>query len=196
MIKSTLLRTFLKEPLLHFLLLGAGLFLLFAQLNKEENSQNSQHIIIDKNKVTLLSDAFIEENGLRPTDNELQVLLEEDIREEILYQEALAIGLDKEDKIIRHRLAQKMKYLFEDIAIIEEPSDEVLKAYLQENIKSFLLPSSKLPAYSTLKQKLRTAWIAEVQKNENEAFYQNLKKNYKVIFTDTLVKELNVSVLK
>jgi len=186
----------LKEPLLHFLLIGVGLFFLFSQLNSDEEPSNTQQIIINKSKLEVLSSTFIEENGRVPTDKEIQELLENDIREEVLYHEAMAMGLDKDDKIIRHRLAQKMKYLFEDVTMVDEPSDEVLKVYLQENSEKFMKPSGNLPKYSEIKQRLKSEWLAQQQQKDNEAFYESLKSRYDIIMDDEVRKELNASVLK
>ena len=126
--------TLLKEPLVHFLLIGAGLFFLFFQLNSDEALNNSQNIIIDKSKMTLLIDNFIKENNRKPTHKEQQTILNDDIQEEILYQEALAMGLDKNDKVIRHRLAQKVKYIFEDISMSDDLTNDNEDYY--ESLKS------------------------------------------------------------
>ncbi len=196
MYKHTIFSKLLKEPLLHFLLIGLGLFFLFSQLNNEEKPSNTQQIIINKSKLEVLSRTFMEENGRVPTSKELQKLLEDDIREEVLYHEAISQGLDKDDRVIRHRLAQKMKYLFEDVTMLDEPSDEVLKAYLQENSEKFTKSSGNVPKYSEIKQQLKQEWIANEQKKENDAFYENLKSHYEIIINDEARKELNVSVLK
>lgn len=196
MYKHSIFSKLLKEPLLHFLLIGVGLFFLFSQLNSDEEPSNTQQIIINKSKLEVLSGTFMEENSIPPTDKEIQELLENDIREEVLSREAIAIGLDKDDRIIRHRLAQKMQYLFEDVAMVDEPSDEVLKAYLQENSEKFMKPSGNVPKYSELKQRLKSEWIAEEQQKENEIFYEDLKSRYEIILDDEVRKALNVSVLK
>ena len=196
MYKHSIFSKLLKEPLLHFLLIGVGLFFLFSQLNSDEETSNTQQIIINKSILEVLSSAFIEENGRVPTRKEMQKLLEDDIREEVLYHEAISQGLDKDDRVIRHRLAQKMKYLFEDVTMLDEPSDEVLKAYLQENSEKFTKSSGNVPKYSELKQQLRNEWIAKEQKKENEAFYESLKSRYNIIMDDEVRKKLNASVLK
>jgi len=184
----------LKEPLLHFLLIGIGLFFLFSQLNNDEESSNTQQIIINTSKLEVLSATFMEENSIPPTEIEIQELLENLIREEVLSREAITLGLDKDDRVIRHRLAQKMQYLFEDVAMMEEPSDEVLKAYFQQDNDSFSYePGTK---YSKVKQQLKREWIAEAQQKENKLFYEDLKSRYEIILDDVVRKALNVSVTK
>ena len=195
--KHSIFSKLLKEPLLHFLLIGVGLFFLFSQLNSDEEPSNTQQIIINKSKLEVLSSAFIEENGRVPTDKEMQELLENVIREEVLSREAIAIGLDKDDRIIRHRLAQKMQYLFEDVAMMEEPSDEVLKAYFQKNKASFdNKEGDKNLEYSKLKQQVKRKWLEKEQQKENKIFYEDLKSRYEIILDDVVRKALNVSVVK
>lgn len=194
MYKHSIFSKLLKEPLLHFLLIGVGLFFLFSQLNSDEEASDTQQIIINKSKLEVLSGTFMEENSIPPTDKEIQELLENDIREEVLSREAIAIGLDKDDRIIRHRLAQKMQYLFEDVAMVDEPSDEVLKAYFQENKASF--NNEEGTEYSKVKQQLKREWLAKEQQKENKIFYEDLKSRYEIILDDEIRKALNVSVLK
>lgn len=197
MVKHSIFSKLLKEPLLHFLLIGIGLFFLFAQLNNEEEASNRQQILINKSKIEILSGIFMEENSVPPTDKEIQEFLKNYIREEVLSREAIAIGLDQDDRVIRHRLAQKMQYLFEDVAMVEEPSDEVLKAYFQENKASFSDDEgTENLEYSKIKQQVKRDWLTAEQKKENEIFYENLKSNYEIILDDEIRKALNVSVPK
>lgn len=197
MVKHSIFSKLLKEPLLHFLLIGIGLFFLFAQLNNEKEASNRQQILIKKSKIEILSGIFMEENSVPPTDKEIQEFLKNYIREEVLSREAIAIGLDQDDRVIRHRLAQKMQYLFEDVAMVEEPSDEVLKAYFQENKASFSDDEgTENLEYSKIKQQVKRDWLTAEQKKENEIFYENLKSNYEIILDDEIRKALNVSVPK
>jgi len=197
MYKHSIFSKLLKEPLLHFLLIGFGLFFLFSQLNSDEEASNTQQIIINKSNIEVLSVTFMEENSAAPTDKEMQELLENVIREEVLSREAIAIGLDKDDRIIRHRLAQKMQYLFEDVEMVDEPSDEVLKAYFQENMGSFRNEEGTANLeYSKVKQQVKREWLEKAQQKENEIFYEDLKSRYEIILDDEIRKALNVSVPK
>jgi len=197
MYKHSIFSKLLKEPLLHFLLIGIGLFFLFSQLNSDEESSNTQQIIINKSNIEVLSGTFMEENSVPPTDKEIQELLENNIREEVLSREAIALGLDKDDRIIRHRLAQKMQYLFEDVAMMEDPSDEVLKVYFEENKGSFSdEEDTENLEYSKLKQQIKHAWLKKEQQKENEIFYEDLKSRYEIILDNDVRKALNVRVLK
>lgn len=191
---SSIFSKLLKEPLLHFLLIGVGLFFLFSQLNSDEEASDTQQIIINKSKLEVLSGTFMEENSVPPTEIEIQELLENLIREEVLSREAITMGLDKDDRVIRHRLAQKMQYLFEDVAMVDEPSDEVLKAYFQENKGSF--NNAEGTEYSKVKQQVKREWLANEQQKENQIFYEDLKSRYEIILDDVVRKALNVSVVK
>ena len=112
----------------------------------------------------------------------------------MLSREAIAVGLDKDDRIIRHRLAQKMQYLFEDVAMVEEPSDKVLKAYFQE--KNTSSNNEEDTEYNKVKQQLKREWLVKEQQKENEIFYEDLKSRYEIILDDVVRKALNVSVEK
>ena len=191
---SSIFTKSLKEPLVHFLFIGVGLFFLFSQLNSDEDASDTQQIIINKSNLEVLSGTFMEENSIAPTDKELQALLENAIREEVLSREAIALGLDKDDRIIRHRLAQKMQYLFEDVEMLEEPSDEVLKAYFQENKTSFNNDGGA--EYSKVKQQVKLEWLAQEQEKENKIFFEDLKSHYEIILDDTVREALNVGVIK
>ena len=77
----------------------------------------------------------------QPTPAEFQAMVEDKVREEVLYREALAMGLDKDDTIVKRRMAQKMQFLAEDVAAAHEPSTAELKAWFDKNNDKFALPS-------------------------------------------------------
>jgi len=141
MTKHSKLSTLLREPLFHFLLIGAAIFLLFSQINTTED-ENNQQIIITKAKIESLENAFIKAKGRQPSAEEMKQQLEYDIREQVLYREAMAMGLDKDDMIIRRRLTQKMKYLFDDLSVIAKPSETELKQFVSEHPSKFIKPAT------------------------------------------------------
>jgi hypothetical protein len=75
-----------------------------------------------------------------PSQQELQGLIESQIREEVLYREALAMGLDKDDRVVRRRMAQKMAFISDDLVSLAEPDDAQLKAYLDNHTEKFAIP--------------------------------------------------------
>ncbi len=126
----------LREPLTHFLLIGALLFLGFSFFQDEDQSMDATIVITD-NDINLLMADFERTWQRRPRENELQKLLEEKIREEIAYREGLALGLDRDDPYIRRRLRMKLELMLEDISAQGEATDEQLEAFLAKNPRSF-----------------------------------------------------------
>jgi hypothetical protein len=126
----------LKDPLLHFLLIGAALFLLFG-LFKGRAGNEENKIIITFGDIEALQASFSRTWQRPPTDDELSGLIEDKVRDEIAYREAVAMGLDQDDAVIRRRLRMKMELLVEDIAGLSSPTDEELAAFLQKNRDSF-----------------------------------------------------------
>ena len=134
------IKRWLKEPLLHFLLIGAALFALFYQVaDPDEVSDN--RIVISEADIDRLITLFERRMQRLPTQQELSGLIEAQIREEILYREALAMGLDQDDTIVRRRMAQKVEFMFNDLADAAEPTDEELQAFLDANSDKFTEPA-------------------------------------------------------
>ncbi|WP_171122690.1 MULTISPECIES: peptidylprolyl isomerase [unclassified Ruegeria] len=131
----------LKDPLLHFLLIGCGIFGWFFLVAPEgEVAPPAETIIVDQDDVDLLVARFTDSWKRPPTDTERQALIEALIREEVLVREARKLGLDRGDQVIRARLAQKMDFLTDAIASSVEPETDVLQAYLEQNAERFTTP--------------------------------------------------------
>lgn len=129
------IRAMMREPLLHFLLGGAGLFLLFSLVN-ESNRVANDEIVVTAGQINHIVSIFQKTRQRPPTDTELRGLIDSFIIEEVLYREAVAIGLDQDDTIIRRRLRQKMEFLLDDFTLIE-PSDADLQLFLDNNPDQF-----------------------------------------------------------
>ena len=125
----------LREPLLHFLVLGAALFALFGAVNGKD-AEAPAKIVISESRIAALADRFARTWRRAPTEGEMQGLIEDDVRDEVFYREGRAAGLDRDDSIIRRRVRQKMEFLAEDMAAAE-PGDEQLAAYLASNPERF-----------------------------------------------------------
>lgn len=130
------MKSFLREPLVHFLLIGAAIFLLFEVANDPTGPQSSR-ITVTNGQVDFLKARFAKTWQRGPTEKELQALINGHIREEILYREALALGLDKDDSVVRRRMTQKLELMGDDIAGITVPTDEDLQKYMEENPENF-----------------------------------------------------------
>ena len=131
---------FFKEPLVHFLLLGAGLFVLFSFLNKGSSDERGE-IIVTQGHIEALALGFEKVWQRSPSEEELDSLIQNYIREEVLYREALAMGLDKEDAIIKRRLCQKIEFLSEDLADLNAPETKELQAYLEAHQEDYRQPT-------------------------------------------------------
>jgi hypothetical protein len=130
-------RRLVREPLVHFLLLGGLLFGAYYRYNDEPLAGEPDRIVIDERQVKSLAASF-QRTWLRlPTHEELVGLVQDRIKEEILYREALALGLDRDDLVIRRRLRQKMEFLNTDLTEPEPPTEAELQAYLDANRERF-----------------------------------------------------------
>lgn len=132
-----------RDPLIVFLLIGAGIFLLYTKLNpSDEIVEDNPNLIQVTNDIqNMLASEWRALWNRPPSPEEFKGLLDGHIKEEILFREASKLGLDQSDSIIRRRLAQKMEFLTSDIADFEEVSDETLQAFYQENSASYQQPA-------------------------------------------------------
>ena len=130
------LRRWLGEPLLHFLALGALIFVAYAALSPG-GSPGDRRIVVTPALVEHLAETFALTWQRPPSESEIRALVEDHVKEEILYREALALGLDRDDVVVRRRLRQKMEFLSEDVALMTEPNDDDLRAYLAAHPDDF-----------------------------------------------------------
>lgn len=133
---------YLREPLAQFLLIGVVLFLANGALNRGAgHTPNSYQIAITTDDLRQLQTTFTAQWQRAPSPAEMHGLVEQKIRDEILYRQALRLGLDSDDIIIKRRLAQKMQFLAEDVAAAHEPTAAELKAWYIKNSARFAFPS-------------------------------------------------------
>lgn len=138
----SLLRRWLREPLLHVLLIGAMLFAVYASLNPGAGErQDANRIVITADDVAQIQIAWMAQWRRLPTPDEMRNLVEGKIREEVLSREAAALGLDKDDTIVKRRLAQKMDFVMDDVAALREPTADELRRWFEQNAQGFALPS-------------------------------------------------------
>ena len=106
------MKRLLKEPLLHFLLLGAAIFIAYRLVAARQRLGGNGRR--DRRAVEHLAAGFEKTWQRPPTDEELKGLIDDWVREEIATREALALGLDKDDTVIRRRLRQKLEFVSDD----------------------------------------------------------------------------------
>lgn len=130
----------LREPLIHFLLLGGLIFLGYQQFSGSGPGENA--IFISRGQQDNLINTFSRTWQRPPSPEEFKGLLDDFVRQEIAYREGLAMGLDEDDIIIRRRMRQKLELLIEDMAALTPPSEEELQTFFTENMDDYRLEPS------------------------------------------------------
>lgn len=130
----------LKDPLIHFLLLGGLLFVLYSWRGEPE-AQNPYQIVISDEEVESMRQVLAVLHGRVPSRDELLETLEPIIKEEILYREAIALGLDRDDSQVRLRLTEKMLFLTQDVSEPVPPTDAELASFFADNLERFRVPA-------------------------------------------------------
>lgn len=131
-----ILRSWLREPLLHFLLIGAALLAIFAWTGADD-APGSSRITVTAGQVEQLVAGFDRTWRRPPDEAELKGLIDEYVREEIAYREAIALGLDRDDTVIRRRLRQKVEFLAEEAAFAESPTEQELRVWYERHADEF-----------------------------------------------------------
>jgi peptidyl-prolyl cis-trans isomerase C len=129
-----------REPLVHFILLGALLFAVSAVLPQGRSQAGSRRIVLTLDDLRQLQIGFAAQWQRPPSEPEMIALIENRMREEVLYREALELGLEKDDTIVRRRMAQKMQFLAEDVSAAYEPGSDELRAWFEKNTALFEEP--------------------------------------------------------
>ena len=109
--------SWIREPLVHFLAIGLLLFVAYYAVQGDRGTEDDLHIVVSESDIDWLKANFARTWSRQPAPSELEGLIEEYIREEVYYREALALGLEVDDMIIRRRLVQKIEFLSEDLAL-------------------------------------------------------------------------------
>ena len=125
--------SFLRQPLLHFFIIGAGLFALYSFVDDTPQTPNRPSIIVSVQDAQWLASQFRSMRNRPPSQPELETLVDAFVRQEIYVREALALGLDQGDSIVRKRLSQKMEFLTEAGAEASFVDDAMLEAYFKDN---------------------------------------------------------------
>jgi hypothetical protein len=124
-----------REPLVHFLLIGAAIFMFYG-LTRDVGSEAPNRIVVTSAQVEQLHAKFKRTWMRSATEDEINALVDNYVREEVFYREALAMGLDQNDSIVRRRMRMKLEFILEDLSSQNE-TDEVLSAYLKQHPDKF-----------------------------------------------------------
>jgi hypothetical protein len=130
------MKRILREPLLHFLLLGAAIFAAYGLVSKPRSDEPGK-IVISAGQVAAMAEGFTRTWRRPPTRAEMEGLIRDQVQEEVYCREAMALGLDRDDSIIRRRLRQKMEFVTDGVAALAEPTDDELSAFLKSHADTF-----------------------------------------------------------
>jgi parvulin-like peptidyl-prolyl isomerase len=131
----------LREPLVQFLLVGLALFGAWHIVRPADAARGpANRIVITEDDLKQIALGWVSQGRPPPTTQQLQSLIETKVREEVLYREALALGLDKDDTIVKRQLARKMDFLAEDLSKLEEPKPGEIRAWYDQHKARFALP--------------------------------------------------------
>jgi hypothetical protein len=131
-----LLMRLLREPLFHFIAIGGLIFAVFAAVD-DTGEAPADVIVIAPERIDQLATGFRSVWKRMPTDDELDALIDEEVRAEVYYREALALGLDRNDAIVRRRMRQKMEFLLDTGAYLQEPAAGELEAYFAASEQTY-----------------------------------------------------------
>lgn len=174
------MKRLLREPLVHFLALGALLFLFFSW--RGGGASASSRIVLTPGEIDALVTGFTRTWQRPPSEAELKGLVDERVKEEIAVREAIAMGLDRDDTVIRRRLRQKVEFLAEEAAAATPPGEAEVKAWLAAHPAAFV-PEPRLAFRQVLVSVQRRGAAA---RPEAERLLARLRKDGPSAATDAL----------
>jgi hypothetical protein len=130
------MKKLIREPFIHFLLLGAAIFIAHRFVSGRAHNQPGK-IVITQGQITSMVMSFSRTWQRPPSREEREGLIRNQVREEVYYREAVAMGLDQDDPVIRRRLQQKLEFVTDDVAALAEPTDGELAEYLKTHAERF-----------------------------------------------------------
>ena len=131
----------LREPLLHFLFIGVAIYLLYDAVVEPVPEETDKTIVVSAGEVEWMQTSWRKRWSRPPTPEELDGLIQQYIRETVLYREALTMGLSQHDQVIRRRLAQKLEFLAKDLVALTPPTDADLLAYFEAHRDRYREPA-------------------------------------------------------
>src|SRR5689334_12265643 len=129
-----------REPVVQFVVIGLALLLLHRATARSAGPAE-RPIAVSETDLRQVRERFTIEMGRAPTAEEQKVLTEQFVDDEVLFREALSLGLDRDDPIIRRRLIQKMQFLSEDLSSSDEPPEKQLEQFLATHFDRYREPA-------------------------------------------------------
>jgi hypothetical protein len=127
----------LREPLVHFVILG---LVLFAAGEIYRSQTNTYRIVVTEPHVRQLANDYALQFGTQPDPATLEALIRRDVHDEVLLRQGLALKLDRDDEIVRRRVVQKMQFLLQDLNPPAEPTEAELQAYFRAHAARYVQP--------------------------------------------------------
>jgi len=134
------LKKLLREPLVHFLLASAGIYGLYLGVAGSFDEGDERTITVSAAEVSALREQWMRVWQREPTEEELAEIIQGNVRTQVLYREAIAMGLEQGDTVVERRLAQRLEKLAKSLMGPDEPSEEELRAWFRENEDKFREP--------------------------------------------------------
>ena len=131
----------LREPLLHFMFIGAAIYLLYGVFAEPVPETDDKTIVVTAGEVEWMQTSWQKRWNRPPTAQEFDGLVQQYIKETVLYREALTMGLNQHDQVIRRRLAQKLEFLAKDLVALTPPTEEELQSYFDEHLDRYQEPA-------------------------------------------------------
>jgi hypothetical protein len=131
----------LREPLLHFIIIGVAIYVLYGALAEPVSDETDKTIIVSVGEIEWMQANWQKRWNRSPTAKELDNLIQQYIKETVLYRQALIMGLNQHDQIIRRRLAQKLEFLAKDLVTLTPPTEEELHAYFNTHRQLYAQPT-------------------------------------------------------
>jgi len=131
----------LREPLLHFMFIGAAIYLLYGVFAEPVPEADDKTIVVTAGEVEWMQTSWQKRWNRPPTAQEFDGLVQQYIKETVLYREALTMGLNQHDQVIRRRLAQKLEFLAKDLVALTPPTEEELQSYFDEHLDRYQEPA-------------------------------------------------------
>ncbi|BEV01043.1 peptidyl-prolyl cis-trans isomerase [Novosphingobium olei] len=136
--RQPLLRRLLREPLTHFVAIGIGIFVISHVI---EERQSRYNLTLTNADVLRIANSYAQQYGAQATPEQMRTMIDNAVREEIYLREGLALGLDRNDEIVRRRIAQKFDFLQQDQAAPREPSEAQLRGWYGSHRDRFAAPA-------------------------------------------------------
>ena len=134
-----MLKRFFSEPIVHFAALALAIFAIYGALAPSSGEVREGEIVVSAPKIEQMAAVFAKTWQRPPSPTELKRLIDGYVEEEIYVREALALGLDKDDTVIRRRLQQKMEFMNDAGAEALTPTDADLEGYLKAHAETFAI---------------------------------------------------------